>query len=199
MSKSRMKRLPFGFALAGIACTLAYGFAGSGQPARSDESSPGQDLVAHGKYLVAIMDCGGCHSPHDKEGKEIPGLELTGHPRGAPLPKWDPSLMDRNILAGLSPTMTAFAGPFGMSVADNLTPDPETGIGKMTAEDMIRGLKTGRHWKENRRVLPPMPVYKDLRDEHARAIYAYLMSLKPVNTRAMASPPASGPKKAKKQ
>ncbi len=41
----------------------------------------------------------------------------------------------------------------------NLTPDAETGLGKWTADQFIRTMRTGKHLGVGRPVLPPMPWY----------------------------------------
>jgi mono/diheme cytochrome c family protein len=137
--------------------------------------------VERGKYLVAALDCHACHTPHDQTGQPIAGRELTGHPAGAVLPQWEPSMLEKGILATMNPTLTAYAGPFGVSVAPNLTPDPETGIGNLTAEGLIASWREGTHWQTGQPIKPPMPwqSYGQLTDEDIRAIHAYLMSLEP--------------------
>lgn len=148
-----------------------------------------------GAYLMTVLACNDCHSPHDAKGQILAGKTLSGHPADSPLPEWDPSLMQRNAAATISPTFTAFAGPFGVSVAPNLTPDKETGIGNMTADDLIRSWKSGLHWKENRPILPPMPAsgYIALTEDDVRALHAYLMSVPPVKNKAPSSRPAPSP------
>jgi hypothetical protein len=85
-------------------------------------------------------------------------------------------------------TNTAFAGPWGVSFAANLTPDPETGLGKWTPEMFIATMKTGRHEGKGRPILPPMPyfVVAKLTDEDIRDLFAYLQSLPPVRNRVPA-------------
>ena len=114
------------------------------------------------------------------------GVTLAGHPADAPLPEWDPSLLKRNILATMDPTLTAFAGPFGVSVAPNLTPDKETGIGNLSAEGLILSWRTGKHWRHDRPIMPPMPYenYAALTDDDIRALHAFLMTLPPVRNKA---------------
>ncbi len=159
------------------------------------EKSAEQDRIERGKYLVTIMGCGDCHSPIGPDGKQIKGLEFSGHPAGAPLPKWEPKMLEDGILATFALTATAFAGPFGVSVAGNLTPDEETGIGQLTEEMLIESWRTGNHWKEDKRpVLPPMPMepYSHITDEDIRAILAYLKSLKPIKNqppKSIVAPP----------
>lgn len=170
--------------LVGASFVVASAFSGNG------DSLEQEALVKRGEYLVKIAGCGDCHSPHGKDGKPIPGLELSGHPENMPLPKWKPEMLKDNILATINPSFTAFASPMGVAVAGNLTPDEETGIGKLTAEMLIESWRTGNHWKFDKRpVLPPMPIqaYMHMTDEDIRAIHAYLMSLKPVKNAAPAS------------
>jgi len=54
-------------------------------------------------------------------------------------------------------TNTAFAGPWGVSFATNLTPDENAGIGVWTEEIFKATLRNGRHWGVERPILPPMP------------------------------------------
>lgn len=146
----------------------------------AEMAEKGEEYIARGRYLVNAMACTHCHTPHDERGQPIPGLYLSGHPEMAPLPHWDASLLERAILVGFAPTHTAFAGPFGLSVAGNLTPDEETGIGTLTLEKFIESRRTGLHWRLGRPVMPPMPDYSEVTDEDLTAIYTYLMSLPPV-------------------
>ena len=169
---------------------------GESKKTASSPPSATAEGTGRGRYLVTILGCASCHSPHDERGRLVPGREFSGHPEGAPLPEWDPSLLKRNIASTTSPTLTAWAGPFGVSVAGNLTPDKETGIGKTTAEQLIKSWKHGgMHWKKpDRPVLPPMPIeaYRELPDDDIRAIHAYLMSLKPIKNKcpdSVLSPP----------
>ncbi|MBK8979679.1 MAG: c-type cytochrome [Planctomycetes bacterium] len=145
-------------------------------------STQKSDLLARGRYLVQTMGCADCHSPHGPDGAVLPGRELSGHPESAPLPHWTPDMLEQHTLATTAPTGTAFAGPFGLSVACNLTPDPETGIGAMTADQLVASWRSGRHWKEDRNVLPPMPIpaLAHCEESDIRAIHAYLHSLPPV-------------------
>lgn len=153
-------------------------------------------LRQRGAYLWSIANCMECHSPRDAAGHFIPTMLMAGHPAKAPLPAWDDSMLTENVGWVAGPTGTAFAGPWGVSVAPNLTPDKETGIGAMTPEQMIRSFRDGKHWKENRPILRPMPVqnYAGMSDEDVRAIHAFLMSLPAVRNAAPASVPAEASK-----
>jgi len=79
---------------------------------------------------------------------------------------------------------TAFAGPWGVSYAANLTPH-KSGIGGWDLKRFSRAMKEGK-WRglENTRdLMPPMPWqnYRELADEDIEAIFAYLQSLTPVD------------------
>ena len=80
---------------------------------------------------------------------------------------------------------TAFSGPWGVTYAQNLTPDENTGLGIWTEEMFIQALRTGRHMGVSRPIQPPMPwdVYGKLPDEDLKSIYAYLRSIPPVKNR----------------
>jgi mono/diheme cytochrome c family protein len=178
-------RLTLGLSLAVVFSVAAY----SVLSPESGSAKQSEDSVKRGKYLVTVLGCADCHTPHDEQGRPIAGRELSGHPEGAPLPEWDQSMMKRNAMATIAAPFTAFAGPFGTAIAPNLTPDEDTGIGKLTAEGLIKSWKTGRHWRYDRAVMPPMPVeaYGKLTEEDIRAIHAYLMSLPPVKNHVRSS------------
>lgn len=83
-----------------------------------------------------------------------------------------------------SATNTAWSGPWGTSFTANLTPDPDTGLGRWTVQDFVQTLRTGRHLGRGRPVLPPMPAaYAQMRDADLQAMFAYLQSLPPVRNR----------------
>jgi hypothetical protein len=77
----------------------------------------------------------------------------------------------------------AWVGPWGISYASNLTPDKATGIGTLTEEMFVKCLREGKYMGVSRPLLPPMPwnVYGMKTDQDLKAIYAYLMSVKPVH------------------
>jgi len=50
----------------------------------------------------------------------------------------------------------ALRTPFGILVAPNITPDPETGIGNMTDAEFLASLHDGRG-RNGRRLYPAMP------------------------------------------
>jgi mono/diheme cytochrome c family protein len=121
------------------------------------------DRVAYGEYLTHIAGCVECHTPPDDKGQKLPGMELAGG--------WEMSLGNGHIVT------TA-----------NITPDPETGIGKWTEADFIGRFKA---YSDSGYVLPavspgefqtimPWAMYADMEADDLAAIYAYLRTVAPV-------------------
>jgi mono/diheme cytochrome c family protein len=157
--------------------------------------------VARGQYLVTIGGCNDCHTPW-RMGMNGPEPDmsraLSGHPQNVPVPN-PPNGKGPWIWSGAE-TNTAFAGPWGISFARNLTPDELTGIGIWTEEMFITTIRTGKHWGVSRPILPPMPWfnYAKMTDEDLRSVYAYLRTLKPVKNQvpdAILAPPPPPPAK----
>ncbi|MDQ6892967.1 MAG: diheme cytochrome c-553 [Acidobacteriota bacterium] len=172
--------------------------------------APG-NAAARGQYLVAIMSCNDCHTPF-KMGAKGPEPDmkrmLSGFPETSKLPP-PPAPAGPWIWSGTGDN-TAFAGPWGITYAANLTPDKNTGLGIWTEDMFVKALKTGKHMGTSREIQPPMPWpwIGKATDEDLKAIYAYLKSIPPISnhvpdwappTTAAGSPatPASGagPKK----
>jgi mono/diheme cytochrome c family protein len=139
--------------------------------------------IDRGRYLVGFGGCNDCHTPltMGAHGPE-PDMSrmLSGHPQqmvmpAAPAPKgpW--------LWSGAA-TNTAFAGPWGVSYARNLTPHETTGLGIWTEEMFVKTMRTGRHMGVSRPILPPMPWQNlnQLSDEDLKSVYAYLRSIKPI-------------------
>ena len=105
---------------------------------------------------------------------------LSGHPENLEMPQ-APSAAGLWQWQG-SATMTAFAGPWGISYAANLTPDENTGLGIWTEEMCVRALRMGRHMGTPRTIQPPMPWpwYSKMTDEDLKAVYAYLRTIPPI-------------------
>ena len=142
--------------------------------------------VARGKYLVTTSACHDCHTPWvlGPKGPE-PDMTrmLSGHPESLELPP--PPKPVGPWLAAFAATNTAWAGPWGVSFTANLTPDPETGLGKWTLKNFSDTIRTGRHMGRGRPILPPMPIpmYKHFTDEDLGAIFAYLQSIPAIKNR----------------
>ena len=71
--------------------------------------------------------------------------------------------------------------PFGYLLAPNITSDPETGIGRWSAEDFYHAMHDGVN-KHGLDMYPAMPYtfYTRVTREDSDAIYAYLRTVKPV-------------------
>jgi len=119
--------------------------------------------TARGEYLVRIMDCGGCHTPGALGGKPDFSASLAGSNIGFRIPG------------------------AGVLYPPNLTPDPATGLGRWTNEQIVRAVRHGER-PDGRRLAPvmPWPSYSALTDADAAAVAAYLKSLPPQPGRAPA-------------
>ncbi len=116
-----------------------------------------QTQVERGKYLVTIMGCSDCHTPGS----------FLGHP-------------DMARFLGGSDVGFSIPG-LGVFPGRNLTPDPETGLGKWTTQQVVTAFTTGV--RPDGRILAPIMPYEDfkfLTKSDALAIAAYLKSLKPI-------------------
>ena len=170
-----------------LAATAGASPAPNASHAKADASVKTQSShVQRGKYLVTIMGCNDCHTPlamTDHGPERDWSRTLSGHPENVPVAA--PPTLGQGWMAATSPTMTAWAGPWGVSFTANLTPDPETGLGKWTDETFIAALRTGKHEGVGRPILPPMPydMIRQATDDDLRAIFAYLHSLPPIKNR----------------
>lgn len=124
------------------------------------ELSP--ERIARGTYLAThVARCVHCHSQQDtsKFGRPvIPGTEGAG-----------------GMCLGPS---TGFEGRI---CPPNITPDPETGIGRWTDGELLRAMREGVN-RRGEALFPMMPYEKyrhALSDEDAHAIIAWMRSLPP--------------------
>lgn len=117
--------------------------------------------VAWGKYLVTgAYRCYECHS-----GEMIPDDE-------------NPTASKRYMEGG----HTMYDLQKKKLKVPNITPDKETGIGNWTEEDFYKLLNQGIR-KNGRNVRFPMAPLPGLSRNEVNAIYAYLMSIKPIKNR----------------
>ena len=166
-----------------VAGTLLIAFAAF-EAAHAAETTPTE--LARGAYIVNAGGCADCHTPL-MTGPAGPVRDtargLSGHPQDVVLPP--PPAPQGPWIAGSSATNTAFYGPWGISYAINLTPDPATGIGNWQADQFVAAITTGKHLGVGRPILPPMPWRTMARftDADLRAVFAYLQSLPAVVNR----------------
>lgn len=126
----------------------------SAVPAASAET-PAQAQLERGRYLMnGVVACGNCHTPQTPAGP-APGKELAGG--------------------------TPFQDAAFTAYAPNITPDPETGIGRWTDEQIIAAIREGRR-PDGSLIGPPMPVpfYRDMSDSDVKALVAYMRTVPPV-------------------
>ncbi len=158
--------------LSGIVCLLLC-------PAAS-AAKPDAAQIERGKMLVLSLGCNDCHTPF-KMGAHGPEPDmsrmLSGHPEQLKLPP--PPKTDAAWAWVGSASNTAFAGPWGISYAMNLTPDPATGLGKWTEQMFVTAIKTGKHLGISRPIMPPMPwqAYSHLSVQDLKAVFAYLHTI----------------------
>jgi len=148
-------------------------------------TSAGDDnraMVERGRYLVEFAGCGDCHTPMTMgpHGPQHDAARMySGHPSGAGLPP--PPVLPPGPWNAITGGMTAWAGPWGISYAINLTSDKGTGLGAWDESMFVAALQTGKHLGMGRDILPPMPHYSTASNEDLKAIFAYLMTVPPIS------------------
>ena len=119
-------------------------------PAKPEAAAP-TGTAARGAQLAMLGGCHDCHTPKLQNGAPDMSRPMSGHPENAPLAP--------DVTGGVSTNMllTSWRGPWGVSLARNLTPDMETGIGKWSYEEFRKTIRTGINPK-GEVILPPMPI-----------------------------------------
>ncbi|GAA4448563.1 hypothetical protein GCM10023189_06610 [Nibrella saemangeumensis] len=119
--------------------------------------------LAHGRYLITVAGCTHCHVQRDEKGAPVAGTEFTG---GMPFKQ----------------------ATGGVAFSANITPDPETGIGRWTRQQFIDRFAHAVYDAEKKMAVAenqfnttmPWAFYSGMTDEDLGAMYTYLMSLRPV-------------------
>ena len=185
----RIVRACWRSALASLGTAVAVasiGLSVAGQTATAAGQVSKTDVVKRGEYLVSSMGCHDCHTPN-KLGPQGPEPDmaraLSGHPAELKLPP--PTAPSGPWIGAVTGTFTAWAGPWGISYTQNITPDPETGIGNYTEEQFVMTIREGKKQGRGRALLPPMPwpAIRNLSDEDLKAVYAYLRTVKPIRNK----------------
>jgi len=142
-----------GFGCAAVALLLA----GCDATQNNSTSNARPEPVERGRYLVSFAGCMDCHQPGYFLGMPDTSRLLAGSEVGFEIP-------------GLG----IFHGP-------NLTPDPETGLGNWSEEQIVTAITTGKR-PDGRELAPAMPWrnFANLTPDDAKAIAVYLKSLPPV-------------------
>jgi hypothetical protein len=122
----------------------------------------------------ARVDAACHHEPGGRRGRQPPAGRISGS--GGQL-LLVPYRRRRQSLAG----GRAIATPFGSFYSPNITPDPETGIGRWTDAEFLKALREGlRPDGANYFPVFPYPSFTRITDNDALAIKTYLFSLPPV-------------------
>lgn len=132
-------------------------------------------LLARGKYLMeGGVACANCHIARSDKSEP---------------------LYDKGLSGGM-----LFDDPAFKAYAPNITPDPETGIGKWTDAQLAKAIREGIR-PDGSLIGPPMPIpfYRNLSDADLAAIIAYLKAQPPIkhavakSTYHIPLPPNYGP------
>ncbi len=129
------------------------------------EATPAR--LARGKYLVEnVTSCLDCHSDH------LSGFAFPVKPGSEGQGGY---VFDKNI------------GFPGVVAAQNITPDPETGLGKWTDGEVLRAIREGVD-RNGDALFPMMPYqhYRYMSDEDAKSIVVYIRTLKPIRNQVPA-------------
>ena len=128
---------------------------------RVEHTKPLTSSETHGKYLVGILECYGCHSK---------SLALIN--------KLKPELTPGYMAGGAK-----LIGSKGQAVRSaNLTPDLESGIGTWQLEQFNLAMTKGVG-PNGKKIKAPMPLYTHLNNFELESIYSYLRTLKPAVNR----------------
>ncbi len=130
--------------------------------------APAQDSTAeYGKYLAgSVANCRGCHTIRDLTNGSYIGTDYAGNMKF--------EVLDEN----------GMIVPGKHLVSPNLTPDNETGRIAFWSQDVfVKRFQTGRVIQGS-----PMPwgAFSRLNESDLKAIYKYLMTLKPVHSQTPA-------------
>lgn len=71
-----------------------------------------------------------------------------------------------------------YDGPFGTVYSTNITPDPQTGIGTWTDEQIVTAIRLGRR-PNGERLIPihPYPVFNGMAEEDLKSLVAFLRTV----------------------
>lgn len=138
---------------AAVLSVAAFFFLTAARPRPAEISSHTPDLI-NGKTLFHAGSCLPCHKPAEGGGASVPA---SG---GAP-----------------------FSTPVGAFYPQNLTADPETGIGGWTEVDFVVAMTEGIS-PEGRHYFPAFPYtsFTKMRIDDLLDLHAYLLSLPPVRS-----------------
>jgi mono/diheme cytochrome c family protein len=130
------------------------------------------NVLAYGQYIFTAAACNECHTKKVK-GTPIVGMELAGG-------------FEFAIRSG------------GIVRSANITPDLETGIGKLTETDFVQKFK---HYSDSSYQNPnikkntlntvmPWMMYGSMKEQDLKALYAYIKTVKPIKNVVVKFTPA---------
>jgi mono/diheme cytochrome c family protein len=121
-------------------------------PLEEPPSAWPEESLGRGRLLLKVMGCVDCHTPMER-GRPLEGMDLAGG--------------------------NAFAGPFGVVYAANITSHPASGIGAYSDEDLKRVFREGRS-KDGRSLwVMPWSATMGLYEEDLVALIAALREVAP--------------------
>jgi hypothetical protein len=131
------------------------------------------EQVERGRYLAEfVVLCNDCHSKRD--------WSLYGGPAISPAVVERECLTDEVKIVGVRVSDDNVPGVLCIR---NLTPNNRSGLGKWSDGEIIRAMREGVD-RNNHGLFPIMPysVYRNISDEDAAALVAYMRQLEPVRT-----------------
>jgi hypothetical protein len=185
------------FAVLAASAVVALG--GCSPDQSSSQTMSKEEMIERGRHLIVTGDCSICHSPKimTEQGPVVDSsMLLAGHRADAPIPSFPAEILAKGEWGALSnPEFTAWAGPWGISFASNLTPHQVNGSGAWTETAFIKAMRTGRHLGAGRVIMPPMPwqAIAAHTDKDLKAIFAFFQSLPPIDNKVpQPIPPPAG-------
>jgi hypothetical protein len=131
------------------------------QPLQAPVAANVSDAVSRGRYLATIGGCPDCHTPKDKMGRPLPGMDFAG---------------------GM-----VFA-EFGDVTSANITPDP-SGISYYDEAMFMKTIRTGHAGARPLHFPMPWWIYRNMTDNDLKSLFAFLRTIPPVHHRVDNSEP----------
>jgi len=161
VSRRRLSRTAAALALSGAAAAVACWLASAPATGPASTLPLHRPDLANGQALFHAGSCLYCHRPPEAAAGLDPALPSGGAP---------------------------FHTPVGTFYPENLTPDPETGLGRWSETDFVRAMARGVS-PHGRHYFPAFPYasFRFMRTEDLLDLRAYLMSLPRVRSQPRAA------------
>jgi mono/diheme cytochrome c family protein len=134
-------------------------------PAKNVPETNRADKLKWGEYVMRLGHCWECHS--------VKGMAPS-------------DINEKDFMSGSPDVDPILEKTVGKIYLRNLTPDPETGLGKYSAEQIKASLKNGTRL-DGKKMAPPMSMFiphlSGLTDEDMDALVAFLKAMKPVKNK----------------